>query len=46
MRRQPAQHDVPVPPGRFPVKLWSASKDKDVFLASVARGHAAIYTST
>ena len=32
------------PPGRFPVKLVVADKDKDVFLAAGARGAAAIYT--
>ena len=32
------------PPGRFPVKLVVAEKDKDVFLAAGARGAAAIYT--
>jgi multidrug resistance efflux pump len=32
------------PPGRFPVKLVVADKDKEVFLAAGARGAAAIYT--
>jgi multidrug resistance efflux pump len=32
------------PPGRFPVKLVVADKDKSVFLAAGARGSAAIYT--
>jgi hypothetical protein len=32
------------PPGRFPVKLVVADKDKAVFLAAGARGAAAIYT--
>jgi multidrug resistance efflux pump len=32
------------PPGRFPVKLVVADKDKSVFLAAGARGAAAIYT--
>jgi multidrug resistance efflux pump len=32
------------PPGRFPVKLVVAEKDKEVFLAAGARGAAAIYT--
>jgi multidrug resistance efflux pump len=32
------------PPGRFPVKLVVADRDKEVFLAAGARGSAAIYT--
>ena len=32
------------PPGRFPVKLVVAEKDKALFLAAGARGSAAIYT--
>jgi multidrug resistance efflux pump len=32
------------PPGRFPVKLVVAEKDKDLFLAAGARGATAIYT--
>jgi multidrug resistance efflux pump len=32
------------PPGRFPVKLVVADKDKEVFVAAGARGAAAIYT--
>ena len=32
------------PPGRFPVKLVVADKDREVFLAAGARGAAAIYT--
>jgi multidrug resistance efflux pump len=32
------------PPGRFPVKIVVADKDKSVFLAAGARGSAAIYT--
>jgi multidrug resistance efflux pump len=32
------------PPGRFPVKLVVADKDKSVFLAAGARGAAAVYT--
>jgi multidrug resistance efflux pump len=32
------------PPGRFPVKVVVDERDKDVFLASGARGAAAIYT--
>lgn len=32
------------PPGRFPVKLVVADKDKALFLAAGARGSAAIYT--
>jgi multidrug resistance efflux pump len=35
---------IPTPPGRFPVKLVIGDKDKDLFLASGAHGHAAIYT--
>jgi multidrug resistance efflux pump len=32
------------PPGRFPVKLVVADKDKNLFVAAGARGSAAIYT--
>ena len=32
------------PPGRFPVKLVVADRDKGVFLAAGARGSAALYT--
>ena len=32
------------PPGRFPVKLLVAEKDKDLFLAAGATGAAALYT--
>jgi hypothetical protein len=32
------------PPGKFPVKLTVAEKDKDVFLAAGAVGAAALYT--
>jgi multidrug resistance efflux pump len=32
------------PPGKFPVKLVVADKDRAVFLAAGARGSAAIYT--
>jgi multidrug resistance efflux pump len=35
---------IAVPPGRFPVKLVVADRDKDVFLAAGARGDGAIYT--
>jgi multidrug resistance efflux pump len=35
---------IPMPPGRFPVKLVIGEKDKSMFLASGAHGHAAIYT--
>ena len=35
---------IPTPPGRFPVKLVIGEKDKELFLASGAHGHAAIYT--
>jgi multidrug resistance efflux pump len=34
----------PSVPGRFPVKLDVADKDRDLFLAAGAAGHAAIYT--
>jgi multidrug resistance efflux pump len=32
------------PPGRFPVKLLVADRDRETFLAAGARGAAAIYT--
>jgi multidrug resistance efflux pump len=35
---------IPTPPGRFPVKLVIGEKDKTLFLAAGAHGHAAIYT--
>jgi len=35
-----------VPPGRFPVKLTIADKDRDIFLAAGARGDGAIYTES
>jgi multidrug resistance efflux pump len=35
---------APLPPGRFPVKLTIAERDKEIFLAAGAVGHAAIYT--
>jgi multidrug resistance efflux pump len=35
-----------LPPGRFPVKLTLAEKDRDVFLAAGAAGDAAIYTNS
>jgi multidrug resistance efflux pump len=35
---------IVTPPGRFPVKLVVADRDKSVFLAAGARGSAAIYT--
>ena len=35
---------APLPPGRFPVKLDIAEKDREVFLAAGAVGHAAIFT--
>jgi len=35
---------APVPPGRFPVRLKIADKDKGLFLAAGAVGHGAIYT--
>ena len=34
----------PIPEGRFPVRLAIAEKDRALFLAAGARGHAAIYT--
>ncbi len=35
---------VSAPPGRFPVKLVVAERDRELFLAAGARGSAAIYT--
>ena len=35
---------MPIPEGRFPVKLRVDDKDKGLFLAAGARGQAAIYT--
>ncbi len=35
---------VAAPPGRFPVKLVVAERDRELFLAAGARGSAAIYT--
>ena len=40
----PQTGPAPPPPGRFPVKLDIAERDKDLFLAAGAVGHAAIYT--
>lgn len=34
----------PMPPGRFPVKLTIAEKDRDIFLPAGALGNGAIYT--
>jgi multidrug resistance efflux pump len=34
----------PMPPGRFPVKLTVAERDRDLFLPAGAIGHGAIYT--
>jgi len=34
----------PQAPGRFPVKLTVADKDRDIFLPAGATGHGAIYT--
>jgi len=34
----------PMPPGRFPVRITVAEKDKDLFLPAGAIGHGAIYT--
>ena len=39
-----ARTTLNAPPGRFPVKLMVAERDKDLFLAAGARGEAAIYT--
>ena len=38
------QTAFPQAPGRFPVKLTVADKDRDLFLAAGAVGHGAIYT--
>ena len=38
------QTTVSAPPGRFPVKIVVADRDKALFLAAGARGSAAIYT--
>ncbi len=35
---------APQPPGRYAVKFDIAEKDRDLFLAAGAAGHAAIYT--
>ena len=35
---------IPQHPNRFPVKLQVEPRDKDLFLAAGAVGHAAIYT--
>jgi multidrug resistance efflux pump len=40
----PTTGAMPQYPGRFPVKLNVKPRDKDVFLAAGAMGHAAIYT--
>jgi multidrug resistance efflux pump len=40
----PQTGPAPLPPGRFPVKLKFADKDKGLFLAAGAVGHGAIYT--
>ena len=40
----PQTGPVPIPEGRFPVKLRVDDKDKGLFLAAGARGQAAIYT--
>ncbi len=40
----PQTGSVPIPEGRFPVKLKVDDKDKGLFLAAGARGQAAIYT--
>ena len=40
----PQTGPMPIPPGRFAVKLTLAPKDRDLFLAAGATGEAAIYT--
>ena len=40
----PQTGPVPLPPGRFAVRLNIAERDKDLFLAAGAVGHGAIYT--
>ena len=40
----PQTGSVPLPPGRFAVRLDIAEKDRDLFLAAGAVGHGAIYT--
>lgn len=40
----PQSGSMPMPPGRFAVKLTIAEKDRDRFLAAGAMGQAAIYT--
>ena len=42
--RLPETGNYPQEPGRYPVKLTVDEKDRDVFLASGAGGHGAIYT--
>jgi multidrug resistance efflux pump len=42
----PQTGPVPVPPGRFAVKLKMAAKDADRFLAAGATGQGAIYTES
>ena len=42
----PQTGPVPVPPGRFAVKLKMAAKDADRFLAAGATGQGAIYTDS
>jgi multidrug resistance efflux pump len=42
----PTTGAAPVHPNRFPVKLEIEPRDKDLFLAAGAMGHAAIYTDS
>ena len=42
----PVTGAMPVHPNRFPVKLEVEPRDKELFLAAGAMGHAAIYTET
>lgn len=42
----PTTGAIPSYPGRFPVKLTVEPRDRDLFLAAGAMGHAAIYTES
>lgn len=42
----PVTGAIPSVPGRFPVKLTVEPRDRDLFLAAGAMGHAAIYTES
>ena len=42
----PVTGAIPSYPGRFPVKLTVEPRDRDLFLAAGAMGHAAIYTES